>query len=875
MKRNIYRSIAIYAVLIFTFIYIYPTIGWMLLSEQERSDRLAAWKAEDSVYTPPNVFKDMAKAVKRWAQFDRSKVVTLGLDLQGGIHMVVGFELTQEQKDQGMTDEEIQEKILRRITRRIDEFEAKEPIIQKMGTNQIQIQLPGEKDVDRARELIKKTAKLDFHIVRGSDETVATLRKIEKDNRFLNRFTPFLHAPAYPGGPFRFPKEHVEKISAVVDELNATTGLLPEGTKFALSQPPNPWDDEQNYELYLMDSQVMISGEGLERAMAAPDDQRPPYYQILFSFKGAAANEFGRVTEKYVGHPMAIVVDGKVVSAPTIQSKIMGNGQITGKFSGPQAQDLAIALSSGSMPVPLREEYTGVVGASLGSDSIRQGVYASVTGLIAVLIFMGVYYRLGGLIANIALFLNGFVLLALFAYFHLTLTLPGIAGFVLTLGMAVDANVLIFERIREEVRNGKSLHAAIALGYDRATVTILDSNITTLIAALVLLQFGTGPVQGFGVALSLGIFTSVFTALVVTHAVFEFLMRHKMLHKLTMMSMVKETKIPFVEFKNKAFIISGAIILICLAVFFARGPRNNLGVDFAGGTTMVVKLETDKTVQVGEVRELLAKAGFRNSVVQEYGEGGTLDKNKFAVRTSEIEEKAAEGTEDSTESEIKTRVTQALAPLCGSAAATDKVDIEQMEMVGSAIGGQLRLDALKAVAFSLIFMIAYMWFRYSLIFGVTAVVAVFHDALIAVGFLALTGRHIDMNVIAALLTIIGYSVNDTVVIYDRIRENLRLYAGRGLSLGQIMNLAINQTLGRTILTSTVTMLTVVMLFVFGGKVLNDFAFCLIIGIISGTYSTVFIATSLALIWQNWWRGRLHAAASRGNTPRKRREAAAQ
>lgn len=866
MKNKLYRTIIIYAVLVFTVIYIFPTIGWLSLTEQAREARLAKWKAEDSVYQEPNLFRDTWKTVRRWAEFDRSKVVNLGLDLQGGVHMVVGFDFTQEVKDRGFQNEsDVQNLVLQRIRRRINEFEAKDPQIQAMGSNQIQIQLPGEKDTKRAIDLIKKTAFLTFNVVAGRDETIKAFQTIKQNPKFDKRFTPFLKQDAR-SGTFKVPVDHIDKITAVVKEVNSMPELLPAGKILALSQPPNPWD-EQEYEIYLMDKEPLIDGGGLKMAAARPDNENPGKYQILFEFNAEYASKFGEATEKNIGKPMAIVLDGVVCSAPVIRDKISRSGQITGNFSAQQANDLGIALNSGSMPVPVKELYTGVVSASLGNDSINEGMKASIFGVLIVLVFMLAYYRFGGLIANAALFLNGFILLALFSYFGLTLTLPGIAGFVLTLGMAVDANVLIFERVREEVRNGKSLIASIELGYHHATTTIIDANATTLIAALVLLQFGTGPVQGFGVALALGILTSVFTALVVTKAIFDFIIRKRWLKNLTMMSLIPvDTKVPFIEIRNIGFIVSVVSLIIGFGAFFIRGPQNSLGIDFSGGTSMIVKLDTAEKVDVGAVREKLAAANFKESVVQEYG--GQTDKvvNEFAIRTSDIQDEKAGANPDS---DIQTRMKQALAPLCGADA--DKVVLSNVAVVGPAIGTQLRIDAIKAVMYGFLFQIIYLWWRYGLVWGVTGVIALAHDAFFAAGMLALLGRHIDMNVIAAILTIIGYSINDTVVVYDRIRENMKLYAGRGYTLGQIMNMAINQTLSRTLLTSLCTLLTVIMLLVFGGSVLRDFAICLTIGIISGTYSSVFVASALAYVWQNWRRQK-QIAAGTGKPGNQRRTA---
>lgn len=864
MKNHLYRNILIGIVLLFTCAYIYPTIGWMLLSDEARAEHIAKWAEEDSVYHKPNLFADAARGIRRWAQFDNSKIVNLGLDLKGGVHMVVGFDLTEEQEKEGMTNEVIQDRILRQIQRRVHDFEATEPIIQSSGDTQIEIQLPGEQNIERARNLIKKTAHLTFHIVSGRQETVQAIEKVASDARFKDKFSPFLSRPRFMGGPFRVEPQHYEQVNRVVEQINQTTDLLPEGKTFFFSQPPNEWDDEQSYELYLMDTKPAMSGEGLRLAVAREDDSNPGKYQILFEFDSASGNEFGKVTEENIGRSMAILVDGVVVSAPNIESRITTSGRITGNFSGEQAYDLAIALSSGSLPVPIREEFSGVVSASLGTDSIRAGLYASIAGLAAVAMLMIALYRVAGLIACFALFLNGLIMLAAFAYFRITLTLPGIAGFVLTMGMAVDANVLIFERVREEVRNGKTLLSAIELGYERATVTILDSNITTLIAAIVLLQFGTGPVQGFGVALAIGIFTSVFTALLVSKAIFDLLTARGAIKQMPMLSIINpDTKIPFIQLRNKAFAVSIALILVSVVAFFGRGYENNFGVDFKPGTSLILQLESDSAIDVGQVRQQLTAGGFGDAVVQAYGDA-EIQQNLFAIRTSATSDAPVEGGQPG--ASVGERIQKTLAPLVGDT--TENVKIEREQSVGAAIGSQLRRDALSAVFFALLFMIAYMWFRYNLVFGVTAVIALLHDAIISVGMLTLFGVvfdfHIDMTVIAAVLTIIGYSINDTVVIFDRIRENLRAFAGRDLDYVDIMNMAINQTLGRTILTSTSTFLAVLMLLLFGGKVLRDFSFCLIVGIVVGTYSTVFVATSLAYLWQSWSKHHLISGMGKGH-----------
>lgn len=859
MKKHMYRTILIWVAILWTFIEVYPTIGWMCLSEDSRQSRLAMWKEEDAVFQKPTVMGDMAKVIRRWAQFDRSKVINLGLDLQGGVHMVVGFDLTDELKERGFDTKSTQQLVLGTIRRRIHQFAVQEPVIQGLGDAQIQIQLPGVKDPQRATDLIMKAAHLTFHIVSGRDETATIFRKIK--DKFPGRFTPFLQAPA--GEPFfRIPEEHADKVRQVVKEATEA-GIVPEDKVLAFSQPPNPWDEYRGYSLYLMDKEAAMSGEGLTGAQARPDNERPGKWQILFEFSGDAARKFGEVTGANIERNMAIVLDGVVCSAPTIQSKITDSGSITGSFSGEQATDLAIALNSGSLPVSLREEYTGVVGASLGADSIRKGIISSVVGVAGVVTFMFGVYLFGGLIANLALLLNAFMILAALAYFDATLTLPGIAGLVLTLGMAVDSNVLIFERIREERRLGKSLAAAIESGYSRAMVTILDSNITTLIAAAVLLQFGTGPIKGFAITLSIGVISSVFTAATVTKAIFDSLLAKKQLSELRMVQLIRpDTKFPFMGFRRWAFTITGASIVIGMVAFAFQD--NKYGVDFTEGTNLILRLDSASKVDIGAVRKGIVGAGYTSPIVQEYGQSG---ENRFMVRVGEVL-KTSGGTVDAQQA-LGTvgAMQQALGKIVGGA---EKITIEEIQTVGPAVGKELREDGIRCILYSMIFTIIYMWFRFDAKFAVAAELATLHDVLVVIGAYAISGRQISMPAIAAILTIIGYSLNDTIVVFDRVRENLKLYRGRGMSFSDLLDLSVNHTLARTILTGTSTFFTVLAMYFLGGGAINDFAFALIVGVITGTYSSIFVASPIVLIWHNTQTKRMMRAGS-GPAGRRRSE----
>ncbi len=874
MKKHLGRTLIICATLIVAAIYVYPTLGWMTLSEEQRAERLEQWRQEDSRVERLSFWDQTVRDVTRWAQFDRDMVINLGLDLQGGVQMVVGIdydkldpEVRQRRIDQGWTDadilEEMQQQVLRTIERRSSEFGAKEPIIQTMGDRQIQVQLPGEKDVNRAKELILRTAYLTFHIVAGPDQTANVFRDI--DEHFEGDLLKRLQRPA-PGseGILQVPQDQIDYVRELMREAQGVEGLIPEDVMIAFSGDPKPWEPPV-YHIYLLKKETMMTGDGLTQAVARPDDRSGgSNWQILFGLDTTSGRVFGERTEANIGNPMAIVVDGVVESAPVIQSQITTSGSITGRFSREEAQDLAIALNSGSLPVPIVEEQTGVVGARLGEESIRKGVWSAIIGLVIVMVFMLVYYRVAGVIANIGLAVNALLIIGALAYFGATLTLPGIAGLILTIGMAVDANVLIFERIREELRNGKSLMASIDGGFANATSAIMDSNVTTLIAAGVLLQFGSGPIEGFAVTLGIGVCASVFTALVVTRAIFDFVGERRMVKNLTMLSVVKhDMGIPFLNYRRAGVIISIVGIAIGLGLFGARGDKN-FGVDFTTGTNLILSLQTDNDISVADVRGPLETANFIDPTVTAYEEEDVEQPNRFMVHLGDTGSTVEEGTAQST---IGGRVQETLAPLVDGDA--ERVAIEKEDMVGPTVGQQLKWDALKAVIYSIFFIIAYLWFRFELRFSVGAVVALAHDVAITLGLFALTGREISLAVIAAVLTIIGYSLNDTIIVYDRIREDMKLLRGRGLSLLEIMNRGINETLSRTLLTSGTTMFVVLVLYFFGGETINDFAFALIVGIVVGTYSSIFIAAPVVYFWSRFRPAKASAKAE-DNAPTSRR-----
>jgi SecD/SecF fusion protein len=432
------------------------------------------------------------------------------------------------------------------------------------------------------------------------------------------------------------------------------------------------------------------------------------------------------------------------------------------------------------------------------------------------------YYRLAGVVANFALLLNVLIILACLAMFKGTLTLPGIAGLILTIGMAVDANVLIYERIREELALGKSLRASIAAGYHRALSAIVDSNLTTLVAAALIFKFGTGPIRGFAVTLTIGLLANLFTAVTCTRVIFEVMCDQFGLAKLNFMHIFsKVTNFDFIGKRKICYIFSAVMIAAGIALFAVRGD-NNYGVDFSGGTLQQYMF--DKPVNLDKVRGILKDVGYGNASIQQYG-----NPKEVIIRTQQ---------------DISIKLGAAFK----KELADNSFQMMRVETVGPAVGKNLRYNALMSLALGLAGIMIYVMFRFDLKYGIAGVIALIHDVIFAIGAMALTHRQFDLTIVAALLTIAGYSINDTVVIYDRIRENLRLVK-KG-SFAEIVNLSVNQMLGRTILTTGVTMLAVVSLLVFGGAVLNDFSFCIFVGFLTGVYSTVYIASPMVISWHS-------------------------
>jgi len=707
-----------------------------------------------------------------WYTFPLQSRISLGLDLQGGMHLVLKVDtshLPPEARDKDVTA--IAVEIIRN---RIDQFGVREPLIQRQGADHIVVQLPGITDRDRAIKLIGQTALLKFQLVSESQRLIQ----------------------------------------------QALDGTVPAGYELSEDDKGSP---------LLLETEGALTGGILSDAWVEAGEMGLP--EVSFRLNKEGAKAFGRLTGTNINRRLAIVLDGKVQSAPVIQSRITDAGRITGRFTREEAHDLAIVLRAGALPAPIVLEEERTVGPTLGRDSIRAGLMASAAGALLVVVFMIGYYWLAGIIAVVALTLNLLIIFGCLGYLHATLTLPGIAGIMLTLGMAVDANVLINERIRDELRGGRPLSLAIDAGYHKAFSAIFDSNITTIISALFLYWFGTGSIRGFATTLITGLVASMFTAIFVTRILFDTLLNMGWLKKLSMLHLIRETKIDFIGKRHIAYALTGILTIAGAVAFVHRGPQR-YGLDFSGG--LLQQYRFSHAITADELRTTLNKVGLGHAVIQEFG-----TPTEWLIRTSDDTDAAIQQTTATTREAVTADFGQAAAP-----------QLERFERVGPTVSHALRQKAWLAIAWSMVGIMLYVAFRFrNMEFGVAGVISLIHDVVMAGGILCLIGRPIDLLIIVAFLTIAGYSINDTIVVYDRVRENLRLYRKMGLT--EVINLSINQMLGRTILTTLTVILEVLALYFFGGEVLHDFAFCLLIGFISGVYSTVYIASPLVITWRRF------------------------
>ncbi|MBP5232923.1 MAG: protein translocase subunit SecD, partial [Planctomycetes bacterium] len=704
----------------------------------------------------------------------------------------------------------------------------------------------------------------------------------------------------------------------------------------------------------VLSQQIEMTGDFISSARALVDPEHPGQYLISFTMTPFGSLIFQRVTSTNIKHRLAIVLDGKLKSAPVIQNTISHQGQITGNFTREEAESLEVVLKD-SLKTQVEVEYENTVGPTLGEDSIRQSVIAVLCGFAAVLLFMIIYYRVAGVITDLILGINMLLITGLLSAFDATLTLPGIAGLVLTVGMAVDANVLIFERIREEREKGNGLARAIQLGYERAFVTIIDANVTTFFTAVILDQFGTEAVRGFAKTMIIGIICSVFTSLVLTRWCFEALLAWGWIKEVKMLKFFNHPHFPFSKVRRVAMLVSLLFIVVGMAVFVARGKKN-LAQDFTGG--MLAQISLAEPMTMGEARAIVTrelKPLFTDIDIQSFGQAQGGKNQDFIVRTARLKdtslpegaeankglhsaaelramlekvfalqknglEIAPEAVADKSTTDVKVfkgtlslknnagaarRPAAALKTILEGNTTLKKLEVldnpdgsytvyaglplvspegeqrvesdlvplirDQLQRlrdlgvldftepfprfnnVGSAVADEMISSAIGALLFAMILIFVYLWLRFQFraSFGAAAVIALAHDVLFCLGLLAILDQfcegfngQISLVVIAALLTLVGYSINDTIVVFDRIREIIRTTSGQ--SLAQMVDTAINSTLSRTIITSITTLLVVVPLLAKGGDVLLGFSFVMFVGVVVGTYSSVFIAAPLLI-----------------------------
>ena len=793
--------------------------------------------------------------------------IKFGLDLQGGTSFTVAVDRDElrarlRERSPDMTDEQIDGAIakdivasrdvaLEAIRNRIDGLGIAEPQIYPQMEDRIVVQMPGidAKKRDSARKSIQSVAFLEFRLVhKENDGWIRKLAESEKAPRgFLAEGS---------GADFHYLRDR----KAVPDEAMDSAywaevrRFAPrEGAEFMLQRDEEGEPKRTVWKPVYVERAVMLSGKAVDEARTDFDQMNRPVVELKFTRQGA--KQFTEIIRRYRpngemnrdsedGRRLAIILDGVLRSAPEITDRFPHDTTIrTCEISGrgmelTEVKQLVNVLKTGALLAPMKIVQESSVDPTLGKASVASGFNAALIGMGAVAVFMLLYYLVPGIVANVALLLNAVLLplgmfcvagiLAVFARTGgmpelPTLTLPGIAGIALMFGMAVDANVLIYERMREELKAGKHLVPAIEAGYDRAFVTIIDSNLTTVLAAVIMFWQGSGPIRGYAITLTAGILVSMYTAIVVTRMAFNLLASRGQLKTLKMLEWIKPTNFDFVGWRKAAIAASLIVIVGSWAVFVMKGDKN-FGVDFVGGTSLTV--EYAQKVDDGAIRSALSAAGVQGDPLIQYQEAGAGTKRLSVQVRFEDGEKAE----------------QTLA----AKFAESGFKIVQKEEIGPQIGQELKTKGLMALLWSLVGMVIYISIRFEFGFAIGAITALAHDALISVGIFCLLGRQLSAPMIAVVLTIIGYSVNDTIVVFDRIREGLKLW--RGKSYFEVCNLAINQTLSRTLLTAGTTILSALALFLFGGGAINDFALLLLIGLLVGTYSSVFIATPVMLLW---------------------------
>ncbi|HEY5228092.1 MAG TPA: protein translocase subunit SecD [Opitutaceae bacterium] len=726
---------------------------------------------------------------------DSSKArLQLGLDLVGGVGFTLEADLGDKTAgfDNETADKEKLSKAIEIISARINSFGVSEPLIRAVGKNRIEVQLPGINTKDNPEVLneVKKPARLDFRMV-----------------------YPFERPENVPGG--QIPPGY---------EIKSYDHDLPDGTEVS--------------EEYFIKRIPEMTGDAIAYSTVQQDSYGNP--QIGIRFTPAGHKRFAEVTKEIAASgdsshlgEIAVVLDGTLCSVATVKEEIDSDqAVIEGHFAQREALTLANDLNN-PLDVPLVVKSQFEVGPSLAEDAVKSGVRASVIGLVVVALFMVTFYTTGGVVAVITLGINLIVILGVMANIGATMTLPGLAGIVLTIGMAVDANILIFERMREELAMGKSLSSANQSGYSKALMTIIDAHIVQLIICAIMIWLGTGPIRGFGVTLAIGVLSTMFTVLVTAHLIMELLIESEFLKKFSMRHLIKAIHVDFVKFGAPAAAGSFLLVLIGLGVVFYRGNKI-FGIDFSGGD--VVTLQYTQHLEVGAIRQVsdAAKVGDINvSYESALGGGG-----------EQLKVETPEGRSQALVDALQKSYPQAGFTKVGE------------EHVGASIGREILYNAARAIGASMLVILLYIAFRFEFGFGVGAMVSILHDIAMTIGIFVLFGHKFSAPMVAAILCIAGYSINETVVVFDRIREELKMNPTG--SLKDIINSAINKVFARTIMTSSTTFLAALSLYLFGSGVLRDISFTFLVGIVTSTFSAIFIASQIFYWWHKGDRKHVEA-----------------
>jgi SecD/SecF fusion protein len=777
---------------------------------------------------------------------------------------------------------------------RLDRFGTTQPNIQRLqGTGRIQMELPGVNNPERVRKLLQGVAQLRFWEVYEMPELSEALQAI--DSLLVAEQQATLPAPtrknparsqatqdkdlaeplAQEAGIqpedvsamsplFRLLREEygfvyaVDNVAIINSILtrNDVKARLPNDLQWLWDVKPHTLQDgTEVVSLYPIKQRrgghAALEGDVITDARQVFDDRGKPAVSMQMNSSGARA--WKRVTANNIDRRIAITLDNHVYSAPVVNTEIPnGNSQITGNFTIEEAKDLANILNTGSLPAPVKIVEETIIGPTLGKKAQVEGISSMILGLGLVILFMILYYAKGGLIANLALLFNVLFILGVLAQLNAVLTLPGIAGIVLTIGMSIDANVLIFERIREELQAGVLMKVAIDRGYQKAYSSIIDSNVTTLLTGGILYMLGQGPVRGFATALMIGIVSSFFSAVFITRVIMSFVVSRGQENRLTFSfsyskNLLNNFNIDFLKMRRFSYAVSLVFIGIGFVLMAQQGGLN-LGVDFTGGRSYVVAFS--QPTEPSALKTQLAKYfGEQGTEVKTYGANNVLKVTTSYLMQNETSE---------TDENVKHALIQGIQDLTGLTHVADTADVQaagtftiaSTSKVGATIAGDIKSAAWQSIFCSLVMIFLYILVRFRRWqFGLAAVIALFHDSLVVFAAFAMAralgyAYEVDQVFIAAILTVIGYSINDTVVVFDRIRERLHMKTRSNFS--EVANRSINETMSRTLITSLTTLIAVVILFIFGGEVLRGFSFALLVGIIFGTYSSIFIATPLVI-----------------------------